>query len=61
VRQALFLKALRVTLSGLSAGGKSANASVDRLMEMRKLSRRGLPSKMRLQFLGMHSLEIIRN
>ena len=36
MRQALFLKALRVTLSGLSAGGKSANASVDRLMEMRK-------------------------
>ena len=36
MRQALFLKALRVTLSGLGAGGKSANASVDRLMEMRK-------------------------
>jgi hypothetical protein len=30
------LKALRVTLSGLGAGGKSANVSVDRLMEMRK-------------------------
>jgi hypothetical protein len=36
VGQALFLKALRVTLSGLGAGGKSANSSVDRLMEMRK-------------------------
>jgi len=36
VRQSLFLKALRVTLSGLGAGGKSANVSVDRLMEMRK-------------------------
>jgi hypothetical protein len=36
VRQALFLRALRVTLSGLSAGGKTANASVDHLMEVRK-------------------------
>lgn len=36
MRQALFLEALRVTLSGLGAGGKSANVQVDRLMEMRK-------------------------
>jgi len=36
MRQALFLKALRVTLSGLGAGGKSANVSVDRLREVRK-------------------------
>ena len=31
MREALFLKALRVTLSGLSAGGKSANVPVDHL------------------------------
>ena len=36
MRQALFLKALRVTLSGLGAGGKSANVSANRLTEMRK-------------------------
>jgi hypothetical protein len=43
--QALFLKALRVTLSGLGAGGKSANVWANRLTEMRKPIRKRVALK----------------